>query len=66
MSSNSNKTIISSKEKILEDYLLAVQSREISMLGRKEVFMGKAKFGIFGDGKEIAQIVFSKITGNIR
>ncbi len=61
MSSNSNKTIISAKEKILEDYLLAVQSREISLLGRKEVFMGKAKFGIFGDGKEIAQIVFSKM-----
>ena len=61
MSSNSNKTIISSKEKILEDYLLAVQSREISLLGRKEVFMGKAKFGIFGDGKEIAQIVLSKM-----
>ena len=61
MSSNSNKTIISSKEKILEDYFLAVQSREISLLGRKEVFMGKAKFGIFGDGKEIAQIVLSKM-----
>ena len=61
MSSNSKKTIISTKEKILEDYLLAVQSREISLLGRKEVFMGKAKFGIFGDGKEIAQIVLSKM-----
>jgi 2-oxoisovalerate dehydrogenase E1 component len=61
MSINPNKTIISHKEKILEDYLLAVQSREISLLGRKEVFMGKAKFGIFGDGKEVAQIVFSKM-----
>ena len=61
MSINPNKTIISPKEKILEDYLLAVQSREISLLGRKEVFMGKAKFGIFGDGKEVAQIVFSKM-----
>ena len=61
MSLNPNKTIISPKEKILEDYLLAVQSREISLLGRKEVFMGKAKFGIFGDGKEVAQIVFSKM-----
>ena len=61
MSVNPNKTVISPKEKILTDYHLAVQSREISLLGRKEVFMGKAKFGIFGDGKEVAQIVFSKM-----
>ena len=61
MNLNPNKTVISPKEKILTDYHLAVQSREISVLGRKEVFMGKAKFGIFGDGKEIAQIVFSKM-----
>ena len=66
MSLNPNKTIISPKEKILEDYLLAVQSREISLLGRKEVFMGKAKFGIFGDGKEVAQIVFSKMFKTIK
>ena len=61
MSVNPNKTVVSPKEKILTDYHLAVQSREISLLGRKEVFMGKAKFGIFGDGKEVAQIVFSKM-----
>ena len=49
-----------SKKEILEDYKLAVESREASIIGRKEVFMGKAKFGIFGDGKELAQIALSK------
>ncbi len=46
---------------ILGDYKLACESREASILGRKEVFMGKAKFGIFGDGKEIAQIAMAKV-----
>ena len=46
---------------ILSDYKLAVASREASMLGRKEVFMGKAKFGIFGDGKEIPQLAMAKV-----
>ncbi len=46
---------------ILADYKIACQSREASMLGRKEVFMGKAKFGIFGDGKEVAQIAMAKV-----
>ncbi len=44
----------------LADYRLACESREASLLGRKEVFMGKAKFGIFGDGKELAQIAMAK------
>lgn len=48
----------------MADYKLACESREASMLGRKEVFMGKAKFGIFGDGKEIAQIAMAKIFRN--
>lgn len=48
-------------KEILADYALAVESREASMLGRKEVFMGKAKFGIFGDGKEVAQIAMAKV-----
>ena len=48
-------------KEILSDYRLAVESREASLIGRKEVFMGKAKFGIFGDGKEIAQIAMSKV-----
>jgi len=46
---------------ILEDYRLACSSREASILGRKEVFMGKAKFGIFGDGKEVAQLAMAKV-----
>lgn len=46
---------------VLADYRLAVASREASLIGRKEVFMGKAKFGIFGDGKEVAQIAMAKV-----
>ena len=46
------KNLLDDKE-ILADYKLAVESREDSLIGRKEVFMGKAKFGIFGDGKEV-------------
>ena len=44
----------------LRDYALACESRAMSLLGRKEVFMGKAKFGIFGDGKEIAQLAMAQ------
>ena len=47
-------------KEILNDYKLACESREASLLGRKEVFKGKAKFGIFGDGKEVAQIAMAK------
>jgi len=53
------KTLFSPEE-ILADYRLACESREASIIGRKEVFMGKAKFGIFGDGKELAQIAMAK------
>ncbi|MDQ3192303.1 MAG: thiamine pyrophosphate-dependent enzyme [Bacteroidota bacterium] len=45
---------------ILNDYRIAVESRETSLLGRKEVLTGKAKFGIFGDGKEVPQIAMAK------
>jgi 2-oxoisovalerate dehydrogenase E1 component len=45
---------------VLNDYRIACESRETSLLGRKEVLTGKAKFGIFGDGKEIAQIAMAK------
>lgn len=45
---------------ILEDYRIAVVSREVSLLGRREVLTGKAKFGIFGDGKEVAQLAMAK------
>ena len=48
------------KSTILNDYKLACESREASLLGRKEVLTGKAKFGIFGDGKELAQIALAK------
>jgi 2-oxoisovalerate dehydrogenase E1 component len=48
------------KNEILSDYRLANESRQLSILGRKEALMGKAKFGIFGDGKEIAQIAMAK------
>lgn len=53
---------------VLEDYHLAVASREASLIGRREVLTGKAKFGIFGDGKELAQIAVSKCMqpGDIR
>jgi len=65
MSEAKDKAEISiSKKEILNDYRLAVESREISLIGRKEVFMGKAKFGIFGDGKEIPQIAMAKVFQN--
>lgn len=54
------KKIKISPQEIIQDYQLACESREASLLGRKEVFMGKAKFGIFGDGKEVAQIAMAK------
>src|ERR1051325_11324304 len=49
------------KKTILNDYRIANESRETSLLGRKEVLTGKAKFGIFGDGKEVAQIAMAKV-----
>ncbi len=48
------------KQEVLNDYKLAFESREASLTGRKEVLTGKAKFGIFGDGKEVAQIAMAK------
>ena len=48
------------KKEVLEDYKLAQVSRNLSVVGRKEVLTGKAKFGIFGDGKEVAQIALAK------
>jgi 2-oxoisovalerate dehydrogenase E1 component len=54
-----NNIYISSAE-ILRDYSLAVQSRHASVVGRREVLSGKAKFGIFGDGKEVAQLAMAK------
>lgn len=54
------KNLNLTKEEVLSDYRLSQQSRQASLMGRKEVFMGKAKFGIFGDGKELAQIAMAK------
>jgi pyruvate/2-oxoglutarate/acetoin dehydrogenase E1 component/TPP-dependent pyruvate/acetoin dehydrogenase alpha subunit len=48
------------RNEVLKDYRLACESREASLLGRKEVLTGKAKFGIFGDGKEVAQVAAAK------
>ncbi len=52
------------KREILEDYKTAVISRECSLLGRREVLTGKAKFGIFGDGKEVPQLALAKAFRN--
>jgi TPP-dependent pyruvate/acetoin dehydrogenase alpha subunit len=46
---------------VLKDYRVACESRQASLLGRREVLTGKAKFGIFGDGKEVAQIAMAKV-----
>lgn len=48
------------RQEVLNDYRMACESREASLLGRREVLTGKAKFGIFGDGKEIPQIALAK------
>src|SRR5690554_1331109 len=52
------------KDEVLKDFELAVASREASLIGRREVLTGKAKFGIFGDGKELAQIALAKALKN--
>jgi len=52
------------KEEIMQDYTIAVASRECSLLGRREVLTGKAKFGIFGDGKEVPQLALAKAFQN--
>lgn len=48
------------RNEVLKDYRIACESRETSLLGRREVLTGKAKFGIFGDGKEVAQVAMAK------
>src|SRR5438477_1171248 len=56
------------REEVLKDYKTVCISREASLLARKEVLTGKAKFGIFGDGKELAQVALAKFfkTGDFR
>ena len=48
------------KAEVLKDFYTAVMSREVSLMGRKEVLTGKAKFGILGDGKELPQIAMAR------
>ena len=52
------------KTEVLKDYKTAIISRECSLLGRREVLTGKAKFGIFGDGKEVPQLAMAKAFKN--
>jgi pyruvate/2-oxoglutarate/acetoin dehydrogenase E1 component/TPP-dependent pyruvate/acetoin dehydrogenase alpha subunit len=53
-----------SREQIIRDYRVAFQSRQASLLGRREVLTGKAKFGIFGDGKEVPQLAMARAFRN--
>jgi pyruvate/2-oxoglutarate/acetoin dehydrogenase E1 component/TPP-dependent pyruvate/acetoin dehydrogenase alpha subunit len=65
---NSRLSFDEFRQEVLHDYRLAIASREASLIGRREVLTGKAKFGIFGDGKELAQIAAAKCMqpGDIR
>ena len=64
MSTSNSYDFTQFQQEVLSDYKLACLSREASLLGRKEVLTGKAKFGIFGDGKELAQIALAKYFKN--
>ena len=61
---NKEISFVDFRNELLSDFRLACESREASLLGRREVLTGKAKFGIFGDGKELAQIAMSKVFRN--
>ncbi len=61
---NNNSKSAYSKETVLNDYRIAYESRQASLMGRREVLSGKGKFGIFGDGKEIAQLAMAKVFKN--
>ena len=56
-----NQEVQAFRDTLLADFKLMCLSREASLLGRKEVLTGKAKFGIFGDGKEMAQVALAKV-----
>src|SRR6476660_4316258 len=63
ISTHQNESMLSYEDfrnEVLKDYRIALESREVSLLGRREVLTGKAKFGIFGDGKEVAQVAMAK------
>ena len=59
MTPQKGKKITHNPTEILSDYRLAYRSRQAAIIGRREVLSGKAKFGIFGDGKELAQIAIA-------
>ena len=64
---NSTKELMTygiSTEDILQDYKMGCLSRQVSLIGRKEVFLGRAKFGVFGDGKELAQLAMARFFQN--
>jgi pyruvate/2-oxoglutarate/acetoin dehydrogenase E1 component/TPP-dependent pyruvate/acetoin dehydrogenase alpha subunit len=58
---SNGKLILPSPSEIIADYRLAFRSRQASLIGRKEVLTGKAKFGIFGDGKEVPQLAMARV-----
>jgi len=62
--STRQKKGIYQKKEVLNDYRIACESRQVSLLGRREVLTGKAKFGIFGDGKEVPQLAMAKVFKN--
>ena len=53
-------SLLFDKETVINDYYIVFLSRQLSILGRKEVHTGRAHFGIFGDGKELAQVAYAK------
>lgn len=57
---SSKVTLPLNREELIRDLTLAIESRQASLLGRREVLSGKAKFGIFGDGKELPQLAWSR------
>jgi pyruvate/2-oxoglutarate/acetoin dehydrogenase E1 component/TPP-dependent pyruvate/acetoin dehydrogenase alpha subunit len=61
LTSISSTDVLLSKVEVLNDYRVACESREVSYIGRQDVFRGRAKFGVFGDGKELAQVAMSKV-----
>ena len=60
MSETTNEKLPLSKEELIADYRLGYRSRQASVIGRREVLTGKAKFGIFGDGKELIQLAIAR------
>ena len=55
------ETLHFEREKVLNDYRIAYESRQASLMGRRDVLTGKGKFGIFGDGKEVAQLAMARV-----